>query len=254
MRLHYLVLAVAGLGCGSCYQLAVKAQAGYAQMSIEGDIALNPTAGGGTASIRQDIETALGLGDDQGSPYARAQFDLGVPVFAVSGFMFEEQGTGTLQANYGNITAGTNVNSDLELMNARASMAFQIELGPVSIAPGLAANWVDLTLEVADTAGIATETVELSAPLPMAFVRGEAELGIVALIAELGYLEVPEYDDIEGSVWDAEAIVELRPTPALNFFAGYRGINVEVEGEVDNQDFFADITLSGWIIGGGVKF
>ena len=249
-----LALAAVALGLGACSSAGFKAQVGYTQMAIEGDIALNPTAGGGTSSIQQDLETALGLGDEQGSPWARAELDLGVPVLAVTGFTFEEQGSGTLQANYGNITAGTDVNSDLEMANVKASMAFQIALGPLSISPGLAVDWFDLQLAVSDTAGIATETVELSAPVPMVFLRGQADVGIASFIAEAGYLEVPEYDDIEATSWDAEALVELRPTPQFNLFAGYRVITVQVEGEVDNQDFFADITLSGWIIGGGVRF
>jgi hypothetical protein len=254
MRLHSPVLAGLALALAACGSAGFKAQAGYTQMSIEGDIALNPTAGGGTGSIQQDIETALGLGEEQGNPWVRAEADLGVVVFAATGFTFEEQGTGTLQANYGNITAGTDVNSDLELANVKASMAFQIELGPLSLAPGLAVDWFDLTLDVSDTAGIATESVELSAPVPMVFLRGQADVGMLSFIAEAGYLKVPEYDDIEATSWDAEALVELRPTPLLNLFAGYRMISMELDGEVDNQDFFADITLSGWIIGGGVRF
>ena len=135
---YFLIVAVPLLVLPSCYQLEVTAEAAYAQLSLDGDIGYRN--GATTASIEQDIESAFGLGDDQGTPYGRVMVDVGVPVLAVSGFQFEESGTGYLQADFGNVPAGIGVDSDFEMTNAKASLAFQIDLGPVAISPGRAAR------------------------------------------------------------------------------------------------------------------
>ncbi|MGE3174624.1 MAG: hypothetical protein AB7O97_18475 [Planctomycetota bacterium] len=250
-RAPALLLALA-LGCASCFQLKMTAQGGYAKLGVDGDIALSNTTGG--SIIDQDFESAFGLGEDQGSPYLRLQLDLGVPVLTVSGVTFEERGRGTVNATFGNISAGTPVDSLLEFSNVKASYAFQIDLGPVAVAPGIAVDLFDLKMNVRDTFGIAEEDIDVLAPIPMAFVRGEVDLAWVAAVAELGYMKVPEIDGIEGQFFDAELLAEVRPTPLVHLFAGYRLMHLDGEGTVDDEDFAADFNISGWVIGGGVRF
>ena len=45
----------------ACHQFEVDARAGYAQMSLSGDIGLDST---GSGLVTQDIESAFGLGED----------------------------------------------------------------------------------------------------------------------------------------------------------------------------------------------
>jgi len=253
MKLTSAALLTVALGCASCYQLQATAQAGYTQMAIDGDIALSTT--GGAASVNQSVDSAFGIGDPQGSPYVRAQADFGTPVLTVSAFTFDEQGSGTLNAQFGNITAGTDVNSDITFTNAKVSLAFDIPLGPIKIAPGIAADIFDLDMHVRDTTGTFAEDLTVLAPVPMAFVRGEADLlGWAGVVAELGYVQVPTIKDVKGTFWDAEVMLELRPTSLLHLFAGYRLIGIDAEGTVDGQDFATDLRISGWTIGGGIRF
>lgn len=250
----FLLLLPVALGSASCFQMQMTAQAGYTSMALDGDIALSNTSGGVTSSINQDIPTALGLGSERGSPYARVQLDMGVPVLTLSGFTFEEDGQGTLQAQFGNIAANTQVDTHLEFANLKASYAFEIDVGPVSVAPGIAVDLFDLQMQVSDSLGVVTENVDVLAPVPMAFVRAEGDLGIVGAVAELGLIKVPKIQDVEGTFWDAELAVEVRPLPMLHLFAGYRQIHIDVDGISDNQSFAADLDISGWMIGGGIRF
>lgn len=239
----------------ACFSFGVKGDVGYTSMAISGDMALAPTGGSVGVTIDQDVESALGLGDDSGSPYLRAEFDFGVPVLSVSAFQFSDSGTGTLNGSFGNITAGTQVASDLEFSNVKAALTFDIDLVVVKLSPGIAVDLFDLDLQVQDVAGFAEESVDVVAPVPMLFVRGEAGLlGIVNAVAEVGGLKVPEIDGIEGTFWDAEARIEVAPAPMLNLFVGYRFMHLDGNGNIDNQGFDASLDITGWMLGGGVKF
>jgi hypothetical protein len=236
----------------SCYQLQVSAQAGYAQLSLDGEFGYS--SGSSTAAVRQDIGSAFGLGSEQGTPYARAEIDMGTPVLAVSGFLFSDEGTGTLIANFGNnLTAGTTVDSKFDLSCAKISYAFQIPIGPVSVAPGVAVDYVDLSINMRDQIGIASEDVQLQAPLPMGFVRARLDLGVVEAIAEGGYVQV-DVQDITAKLLDVEALVRVKPDDWLDLFVGYRKFQFQGDGLVDNDSFNIDIGLSGFLVGGGVRF
>lgn len=252
MRIRNLTAAVALLGLCSCYQLEVSAQAGYAQLSLDGD--LGYVNGSSSAEIRQDIESAFGLGDDQGSVYGRASVDFGVPTLTASGFLFEDEGQGVLTADFGdNLVANTPVASEFSMANAKVSYVFDISLGPVTVSPGIAADFIDLSMEVRDTLGIVSEKVELQAPIPLAFLRAGLDFGIVGAMVEGGYMQV-DIDDVEAKMLDIEALVELRPLDWLNVFAGYRSIQVQAEGLIDEDQADIDIGVSGWLIGGGIRF
>ena len=95
MRTIPLVIICALLSSG-CFLPSAAVQAGYAQMSLSGSAALSQPSGSLAGSFDQDVESALGLGDDQGNPYARAELDLGSPVLTVSALQFDQQGRGTL--------------------------------------------------------------------------------------------------------------------------------------------------------------
>ncbi|MEC7584209.1 MAG: hypothetical protein VYE77_07820 [Planctomycetota bacterium] len=180
---------------------------------------------------------------------------MGVPQLAVSGFRFEEQGQGTLGANFGNVPATAEVVTDLRLDNIKLSYSFELELGPVSVAPGLAVDWFDIDLRVA-TAGVpfASEEVQVTGPVPLLFLRGEADLGYVGLVGEVGYLALPEIEDVEASLLDIDARLEVYPTDWIDLFVGYRSIMIEGNGTSDDEDYDLDLDLSGFVVGGGFRF
>lgn len=252
MRIRHTLIIPALLLLTSCYQFQITAQGGFSELALDGD--LGYVSGTGIA-IQQDIESGFGLGADQGTPYVRLGVDMGTPSLTASAFQFEDEGRGLLTATFGNnLTAGTTVLSTFEMTSAKVAYAFEIPLGPLSISPGIAVNFIDLSIFVRDSVGVATEDVQLQAPLPMGFLRGQIDLGEwVSLVAEGGYVQV-DVDDIEAKMLDLEALVQLNALGPVNLFAGYRSIDFEGKGLISGDSFDIDIGLSGFVLGGGVTF
>ena len=239
----------------ACTIPTLEVQAGYAQLSLDGDMGYS---NGNTVAVEQGVESAFGLGDSQGSPYGRAQIDFGVPVLTVSAFDFEDEDRGRLgnQVSFGNlpgIVGGVPVQSKVEMMHAKVSCAFEIGIGPVSISPGLAIDFFDLQIDVSDAFSIAREQIDVSGPLPLGFLRAEVDLGIVSAFAEAGYITA-DIDDLDGEVLDIEAQLVVHPAALVELFIGYRYVNMVLDGIIDNDTIGTDLTVSGLIIGGGIRF
>jgi len=249
MHIHRGLVGLALLALAACTQFEISAQAGYTELAVGGEIGLESS---GSPVVDQNLDSALGLGGDSGSPYARLQLDMGVPQLSVSGFSFDQQGRGTLVANFGNVLAGQQVDSELSLANLKAAYAFEIGMGPVSVAPGLAVDWFDLDMRV--NAIGASEQIQVTGPVPLLFLRGDVDLGVVGVVGEAGYLTLPEVDEVEASLWDLELMVEVRPTDMLHLFVGYRSILLEGRGTSDDEDYDLDLDISGFMIGGGIRF
>jgi hypothetical protein len=253
MKLLLLAIPAILLLCPSC-SVSATAQAGYTSMAFGGNIGLAPTSGSSGVAVSQSVDSALGLGQQSGSPYGRVQVELGVPVITLSAFKFHDEGTGHLQGQFGNISGGTDVVSNLDFTNLKGSFAFAVDLGLFKLAPGLAVDLFDIDMRVHDVAGFAEEDFKVLAPVPMAFLRGETDLFSTTLVGEVGYMTIPKINDIKGTFWDAEAMLEVHPMPLFHLFAGYRYISISGQGTVDNQDFNTDLNIRGWQIGGGVRF
>lgn len=246
--------AVCGLLFGACAAPSGAIDVGYTMMAVSGDIALSSGTGGVGTNASQDIESAFGLGDDQGSPYVRAELDLGSPVFTLSGFTFSESGQGVLDATFGGISASTPVDTELDFANVKFSMTFDIELGPVTLAPGLAVDVFDLQFKATETTLGNSEEIDEIVPVPLLFLRAQADLGPFTLVGEGGYLDTPEMDGAEGKVLDLEARLDWQVLPMLGLFAGYRRIDIDAHGETDTDSFAVDLLVDGWVIGGGFRF
>jgi hypothetical protein len=239
---------------GACAVPSAEIDVGYTMMAVSGDIALSSGTGGVSTGASQDIESAFGLGDDQGSVYVRAQLDLGSPVFTASGFMFSESGQGVLDATFGGISASTPVDTELDFANIKFSMTFDIPIGPVTIAPGLAVDTFDLHFKATETTLGNSEEIDEIVPVPLLFLRAQADLGPVSLVGEGGYIDIPETDGAEGKVLDLEARLDWQVFPMFALFAGYRRIDIDAKGETDTDSFAVDLLVDGWMVGGGIRF
>lgn len=241
---------------GACTPFAATADAGYGRFALDGKFGY--VSGSSATSVDQDVREAFGLGDDQGVPYARAQVDFGAMQWSVSGFSFEDSGTGTLQEQFGSspvLIAGTPVRSEFELWTLKGGFAFEIPIvpGTLSISPGVAVEYVDVHVRVQDLISIATEDADLRAPLPLPFVRAQGGFGPITATAEVGYIKV-SVEDVDVSLLDVEAMLRVNPLPLLHFFLGYRWFAFEGDGRVDGDTVNADLTLGGFVIGGGLDF
>jgi hypothetical protein len=246
-----LLLLLGSTLAGGC-SVGAHVAAGYTQVAVSGDLGL--TTGTGGVSNVQDIEPAFGLGDDQGSPYVRAEADLGFARLTGSAFRFEESGEGVIDGAFGNIPSGTQTRSNLEFTNVKASLGFDFGLGPVSISPGLALDVFDMQFVARDPVSQATEEFDDVLFLPLLNLGAEVELFGIAAAAEIGYLKTPEIDNAETEVLDFEAMLRWDFGSNLGVFAGYRYIDLQGEGETGGDSVDVNFQVSGWTIGGMLRF
>lgn len=258
-RRSFPLLAALLLTLPACYSLDVTAQAGYAQMSLSGDVGYYEDDPGISASDpdapQQDIDSAFGIGNSEGAPFGRASVDCGVPILTVSAFAYKTSGTGTLSEGFGGIPAATDVSSSFEVLDIKTTYVFEIPIGPVSIAPGVGVDYLDMKLRVTNQDPVVPEvqTANLSLPIPFGCVRGELDLKWFNVLAEVGYMSA-DVEDLEARIVDVEAMVMFRPTRWAHLFLGYRSIVLDAKGYLDTDYVDADITLSGFMLGGGFEF
>jgi hypothetical protein len=247
-------LLLATTWCAGCAVTSASGEVGFTQMSVGGDIALASGTGGVPPGSNQDIGSAFGLGDPQGSPYLRGHVAFDSLVFTGSAFWFDEHGQGTLDATFGGLAEATPVSTVLEFANCKLSGAYAFDLGPVVLSPGLALDLFDFHFKATETTFGNSEEIDEIMPVPMLFLRAAGEVGIVEGSVEVGYLQIPEIDHSEVLLLDLEALLQVHVTPSFLLFAGYRAIEIDGKGETDTSSYEVDLSVSGWSIGGGVRF
>lgn len=242
------------LTAAACAPVGFTVQAGFAQMEVGGDIALANGTGGTGGAREQDVGTAFGLGEPQGSPYLRGQADLGGFVLTASGFSIRESGRGELDASFGGLPASTPVATDLRLGCAKLSATYDVDLGLVKLSPGIAMDVFDIQFRAEELSLGNAEEIDEIVGVPLLFVRAEAGIGVVDLIAEVGYLETPRINRAKGRFLDAELMAECAIGPLVHLLAGYRFIDIDATGDTGSESFGIDLQVRGFVVGGGLRF
>ncbi|MBX3463960.1 MAG: hypothetical protein KF830_12380 [Planctomycetes bacterium] len=230
------------------------AQAGYMQVEVAGRIALAEGTGGTASAAAQDIGSAFGLGDPQGSPYLRAQMQVDRFAFAASVFTLRESGQGQLEGSFGGLPASTPVATDLEFACAKLSATYAFDLGFVTLAPGLAIDVLDLEFRAQELTLGNAEVIDEILGVPMLFLRAQAALGPVDAVLEVGYLDTPRIDSSEGRFLDVELLLRGALSPSVEVFAGYRLLDIDANGDTGTDSFAVDLQVRGWVVGGGLRF
>jgi hypothetical protein len=237
---------------GGCAPVGVTAQLGYAQTEIHGTLALDES--GGSGAIEQDIESAFGLGSPSGSPYLRGQADFDGPVVTASAFWLRDSGRGQLDTDFGGLPANTPVAANLDLAVIKVAAAYDFDLGPVTLAPGVLADVFALDFSAAETTLGNREEIDDIVFVPMPFLRAAAAIGSFAVIADVAWIEVSDLGDASGRFFDVEGIVDWSVSPHAHVFAGYRVVDIDGSGDAGAQAFAADLQIRGWFLGGGLRF
>jgi hypothetical protein len=223
------------------------------QAELSGDAGLAASASPGTVSGSIDVEDSLGI-DEEGSGYVRAEAGVSFINVTASAFQYDSSGTGVLQANFGNIPAGITVDTDLEIIVVKGALHFDVlDLGFLRLSPGVAVDYFGTDLTATAVGAGFSEDLDIDVPVPMPFLQTEVIVGPVAATLEGGAMAV-DYSDVEGTYIDLEGLVRWTPLPHVEVFGGYRWIDADTDGTADGQDYDADVTLQGWMVGGGFTF
>lgn len=251
VRLLSLVLVAAS----GCAPTAIRGHAGAAFMQVQGQTGLANSSGTlSPGAVKNDFEDALDVGDRNASPYLRAEAEWSRHRVTFSGFQYDENGQSTLASDFGDIPAGTSVNSSLEFWNVKGAYSYDIiPVDVLRIAPGVEVAYSAYDFDVVARTSTAFESLQVDGLVPMVFLQGEVDLGVVAGVVDLAWIDA-DLEDTDGTWWDIEAMVRVVPIERLELIAGYRFMQLDLEGNADGRDFDTDMQVSGLFFGGGVRF
>lgn len=237
----------------ACAPVAVTTQIGFAQLAIQGDLALatdNQAANGAP----QDLGQGFGLGSARSSAFGRVELDFGVPVVSASGLWFREAGTGALAESFGGLPAGTEVKTNLDLGVWKVVAASDFQIGPVKLSPGVLVDVFRLDFQAATVAGDREEIDEIIA-VPVPCLRVVASpIEWLELAIEGGYLDAKGLVDGDPRFWDLDTILALRLGRRASTFLGYRWLHADANAVSPTETVRVDVEVQGWFLGAGLTF
>ena len=243
----------------SCLNPTVRGYAAFMNLSPEGDAALEDEAGTRNVNgTRGDLEDEFNLGSGN-TAYVRVDYEMKQWNVELSGFQYKDSGRSALNSPYGDIPAGTAVDTELRVSNAKLGVLRDVvNVGPFMLSGGMAFSYFDVDMDVESLVPLAApntvyEESNFQAPVPMLCVRGSMEAKSVRSEVSIAWIEA-DIADVQGLFFDVDAMVVYTPIPAFDIFAGYRYINLDVDGKLDGQQFTTHVELSGWYVGAGITF
>ena len=250
------LLALAALGGCASEDPLVLIDAGLFAPTFDGTVALSDTTSTSMGDV--DVGSDLDLGGTEHVPMVRAEGDLGPFLLTASWFSTSQDGTGFVNADFGDITAGSTVDTEIDASIASGRAIFDfIDTDLVKTGLGVAVDYVDLELRAEeDTFGI-SEDIDIQQAVPLLAAHGAVRIPLpidMALRLDLHAAGIAaEFGDVDGTMLDLEAVLRGEWS-WFGLFAGYRYILVDIEGEIDDEFFDGDVNLSGWQVGLTVRF
>ena len=198
---------LAALGATGCLgnNASLTFDAGVHLPTIDGSLGLSNTTLTDLDEI--DLSSELSLDDADVAPLPRAEVDFGFLDLAAWGFATEASGRGTASVDFGGITAGSQVTSDLSLtMGQLRVLGDVIDSEPFQLGVGLAAQWVDVKLDVREVVFGLEEAIDVQQAVPLLAARASFDLGALELVPLSFELSVAgiklSYADIDGALLD----------------------------------------------------
>jgi len=253
-RCAFASLLLAAAGCIGIPTVTIDG--GVHALELDGEIGLSNSASTGFDTI--DLSSQLDLGDTEYAPIGRVGVDLGRFDFQAWGFTTSTDGSGTVTADFGNITAGSAVESELDLTLAQGRALFDVvDLDFFEAGLGLAVQWIDFDLDVHEQVFGLDESISVQQPVPLLAGRLGVDLGELSPVpvsVELSAAGIwGSYGDLDGAVVDVELLARLQ-FDLLGFFVGWRQLQIDLEGESGDQAFDGDVTTSGAVLGLTLRF
>lgn len=250
-----LLLVASGFASSGCVPTTVRGHVGASFLAVQGQAGLSDSSGMlSPGAVKNDFEDSLDVADRNATPYARLEGDWGAQRVTFSGFYYDENGQSTLANDFGDIPAGTTVTSSMEFWNVKGAWSYDLlPLDALRLAPGVQLGYSSMDIDVVAQPSTAFESLRVQGVVPMVFVQGEVDLGTVSGVVDLGWMNA-DIEDADGTYWDLEALVRFVPVDPLELIAGYRFMQLDLDGTADGREFDTDMQISGLFFGGGVRF
>lgn len=247
-------LTLLTLFLAACGLPNLDVDARYGEFGIDGSLSI---ADSGTFNASNDLDT-LGLGDEEGTVGVAAQIKWGSPHLYVSTQESSFSGTGVLQADlktdFGTITAGSAVDSDLDFGLTSAILTFDLVPGPWEFGLGVGVSLISIDATFQDLTS--SERVETDETLPVPGVAISLGVGLgpidVSFIASGMSISV---EDGEVTYYDADLTGRWdfgRFGGSLLF--GWREADYDIEYDDGTDSIALDLNYSGPYVGLRISF
>ncbi len=253
MKKLQMLLAVSLAALTACAGQTYRADVGAMFAITNGDIALQ-NAGGSLdlGSNQNDLDSEMGVGDTEVSPYVRLQMDDKKHRVRVHGFGLDAEGSGTLVGDYGGIVAGSQVRTSMEFFALGAAYGYEV-LRDKNYRVALGGQLAFYKLDVGARANVGREQVQTDVIVPMPFAEVEGFLGPVTVGVNASFMSI-DLGDASGIYWDTEAYARWQATKDFDVLCGYRYLLLDAYGTASSRDFDADLNVQGIFFSAGVKF
>lgn len=250
-----LSLLVALLPLAACAPSAFRADIGAIFPHVSGGTSLQNSSGTNSLSaVQNNLRNSLDVGESQAQPYLRAEADWGRHRVRLHGFGYDESGTAQLDRDFGDLPAGTMANTSLEYLSIVGSWSYDLmPTETLFLGPGVQVGIYSLDVSASATSPAGFETVDTDLVAPQLFLEAGVDLGLISADANLGFMSA-HLGDAAGRYVDAELMVRAKPIERFELFVGYRYTVLDADGVASGRDFDADVTVSGLLFGGGVRF
>lgn len=244
-------LSLSLVSLAACSAPQIQGSPSYALLTPKGDVGLSTDP----FPVTDTSLSKLGIEDSEGTFAPKFDFKWGMPHLMLATQSSSWDGSGTLDVNFGGISAGEAVSSELDLALHRAYLTFDfaptdyLELGV-----GVGAMVVDLKAKVTANSGAgAPEEVDELIPLPVLAGRAGGRLWKLDLEAVAAGVKV----DIDG---DEATFLDLDLNAKYALFgehgsfhgalvAGWRTTSIAVSYEDDSDNVDLDTSFSGPYLG-----
>lgn len=234
---------------------------GAFQPQLDGKLGLSSSTTTDVETI--DLASQLAIDDADRAPYPRAALDLGAFEFAAYGFKTQSTGRGVVAGDFGDITAGSAVDSDLDFKIGQVRALWDCVDGKaLQLGFGLAAEWVDVDFEVTEQVFDLKESIVIRQAIPLIAAHASLDLGgampggldLVPISVELSAAGLTaRFRDLDGTLLDLEGLVRWR-LGHFGLFAGWRHLLFQLAGSASDQSFDGNLTISGAVAGLTLRF
>lgn len=241
----------------ACFAPEVAIEPRFTQVNISGDIAI----ANGAITADNDVED-VGIEDDSSAFGLRGDFKWGAPHLTLDLQTSTHDGDGVLEADLSQsgvtITAGTAVETDMNLGMHAAYLTFDLVPGDLELGLGFGVALVDLDFKTLDPLGGLSISEDTLIPVPMLAGRAGIEVGPIDLEALVGAMAYDDGDTdvtvFDGHVTGRYRILGNGDRLIGSLVGGLRYVTIDAEYEDGGDDVAGDLEVMGPFIGMRLQF
>jgi hypothetical protein len=250
MKLQRLLFVTLSILFAACAGQTYRAEVGPMFARARGEFALANSSQ--ALAPNNSIDGNLGLGDSEVSPYVALRTDIDRHRVRLNGFYIDSEGSGTLGPAYGDIPAGSQVQTTMDMFAIASNYSYEVLRGD-RYRLGLGAQLGYYSLDVSARTTTGREQVTTDVVVPMPYVEAEAFWRDLTVGASMGIMSA-DLGDANGRYWDIEAYANWALNNKFDLKFGYRYLLLDGYGRASSRDFDADVDVQGIYFSAGVRF